>query len=382
MQRKKILWLVSWFPNKKDRFDGDFIQRHARAAAIYHDVHVIFVTDDDIDQSIEEEWNYATGLAEQVIYFKRKEGIAARYRKQVIWKKSFQNAVKKYIEKNGLPDCVHVHVPWKAGLIALWLKKKYGKEFIVTEHWGIYNKTVEDNFYTRSRFFQTLLKRIFSEAKCFVSVSKFLAKGIEGIVGRRANYIIPNVVDTTLFFYKEEKYSKFTFIHVSNMVPLKKVDAILDAFKLFLEETGANAQMILIGNRDNNYPCYAEGLRLLNHSVFFMGEIQYTEVAKEMQRSHCFILNSTMENSPCVIGEAFCCGLPVIATAVGGVPELIDHSNGMLIPSGDVHSLVNAMKEVWTNYFQFNPQQIAEDASKKFSYSTIAANLYELYDTC
>ena len=48
MQRKKILWLVSWYPNRNDKFDGDFIQRHARAAAIYHDVHVIFVTDTEM----------------------------------------------------------------------------------------------------------------------------------------------------------------------------------------------------------------------------------------------------------------------------------------------------------------------------------------------
>ena len=83
MRRKKILWLVSWYPNKNDRFDGDFIQRHARAAAIYHDVHVIFVTDTEMEKAMDEEWNYATGLTEQIIYFKKKKGIAARLRKQI-----------------------------------------------------------------------------------------------------------------------------------------------------------------------------------------------------------------------------------------------------------------------------------------------------------
>ena len=154
MQRKKILWIVSWYPNKNDRFDGDFIQRHARAAAIYQDVHVIFVTDAEMEKPTDEEWNYVTGLTEQIIYFKRKKGFAARLRKQLTWRSTFQQAVKNYIQENGLPDCVHVHIPWKAGLIALWMKKKYGKEFIVTEHWGMYNSVVEGNFYKSQNYFK------------------------------------------------------------------------------------------------------------------------------------------------------------------------------------------------------------------------------------
>src|SRR5215217_4234723 len=106
MRRKKILWLVSWYPNKNDRFDGDFIQRHARAAAVYHDVHVIFVTDAFIEQAAEEEWNYATGLTEQLVYFKRRKSIMGRIRKQFIWRSLFLNAVTNYIRKNGRPDQV------------------------------------------------------------------------------------------------------------------------------------------------------------------------------------------------------------------------------------------------------------------------------------
>ena len=108
MQRKKILWLSSWYPNKNDIFDGDFIQRHARAAAIYHDVHVIFVSDAAIDSAIEEELRQATGLTEHIIYFRKRKGILGRISKQWKWKNNFQDAVKKYFEKNGKPDFVHV----------------------------------------------------------------------------------------------------------------------------------------------------------------------------------------------------------------------------------------------------------------------------------
>lgn len=380
MQRKKILWLVSWYPNRNDRFDGDFIQRHARAAAINHDVHVIFVVDAEIEKDTEEEWNYATGLTEQIIYFKRKNGVVARFRKQLQWTAIYRQAIKKYIDKNGLPDCVHVHVPWKAGLMALWMKKKFGTKFLVTEHWGYYNTVVDDNFYTKPAMVQKLSKKIFKETAKFVSVSNFLSECIYEAVGKRADTVVPNVVDTTLFFLKEDKYSKFTFIHVSNMVPLKRTNGIIEAFNQFNERHPGNAQLILIGNKDHDeHVKYAEQLGLLNSVLFFHGEISYVQVAEEMQRSHCLILNSIMENSPCVIGEALCCGLPVIATNVGGIPELVNNSNGRLIDPNDTVQLLSAMEEVHNNYVVFDQKLIAGHASHKFSYSAISQKFDDLY---
>lgn len=376
--RKKILWLVSWYPNRNDRFDGDFIQRHARAAAIYNDVHVIFVTDSGIEKQIEEEWNYATGLTEQIIYFRKNAGWVGKLKKQFTWRRLFQKAIESYIGKNGLPDVVHVQVPWKAGLMAVWLKKKYGKEFIITEHWGIYNRVAEGNFHIQPKLVQTFLKQIFSKAKEFVTVSRFLAAGVESIFGKKATTIIPNVVDTTLFFYKDQKYPRFTFIHVSNMVPLKNVKGILDAFHE-LSKKRSDIQLILIGNRTNEYVVYAESLGLLNTLVFFKGEISYRDVAETMQQCHCLVLNSTIENSPCVIGEALCCGLPVIATAVGGIPELISKPNGMLTASGEQGSLIKAMEDMLNLYPTFNRKQIAEESAGKFGYSTIAGQFSELY---
>ena len=43
-QKPYILWLPSWYPNKSEPYSGDFIQRHAKAAALYDPVTVIFFT--------------------------------------------------------------------------------------------------------------------------------------------------------------------------------------------------------------------------------------------------------------------------------------------------------------------------------------------------
>ena len=129
MERRKILWLTSWYPNKYDAFNGDFIQRHARAAAINDDIHVLFITKSPVHET-NENFQYATGLTEQIIYFKEYQSYLGKFQNQISYVTHYRNAIKNYIQKNGLPHCVHVHIPWKAGLVALWMKKVYKKDFI------------------------------------------------------------------------------------------------------------------------------------------------------------------------------------------------------------------------------------------------------------
>lgn len=59
---------------------------------------------------------------------------------------------------------------------------------------------------------------------------------------------------------------------------------------------------------------------------------------------HCFVLPSQTEGTSCTIQEAMSCGRPVVATAVGGTPELIDHARtGLLVPSDDESALADAI---------------------------------------
>ncbi|HWJ26474.1 MAG TPA: glycosyltransferase, partial [Flavisolibacter sp.] len=357
MQRKKILWLVSWYPNRNDRFTGDFIQRHARAAAVYHDIYVLYVVAGQVASEVEHEINVAGGLTEDIIYFKdQPEQLAWKLKKQVIWRKITIEAVLTYIQNNGKPDCVHVHVLWKAGLVAMHFKKNMGLEYLVTEHWNIYNKSTPHNYYTKSSVERFLFRRIYKNANALVSVSQFIANAMQKTFGpKECKMKIPNVVDAKLFFPVGQKGRSFRFIHVSNMVPLKNVGGILLAFeKLVKIKKMENVEIVFVGNKDGEYVKLALELGLLNKNAFFKGEISYEVVATEMKNAHCFILNSMIENSPCVIGEALCCGLPVIATSVGGVPELVDDSNSILISPDNEDNLVAAMERMVKNYGIYN----------------------------
>lgn len=379
MKRKKVLWLASWYPHPSNPYDGDFIQRHARAAAIYNDIHLLFIKGIDEAQKPPQSYSTENGLIEQLVFFKTSKGFFRKFRKQIHWFSLYKNAVKEYIIKNGLPDIVHVHVPWKAGLIALYIKKKYGLPYVITEHWGIYNHIVDDNYFSKPFYFRYLVKYIFEKSTYFISVSNYLAESINQFLIKKPITIIPNCVDTSLFYLNKCKHQIFTFIHVSNMVDVKNVTGILNAFKAFLNKTKVqNVQLVMVGNQNDFYKKMAYEMGLNNH-VDFKGEIAYSQVAIEMQKAHCLVLNSHIENSPCVIGEAHCCGLPVIATKVGGIPELVNAENGILIAPNDDTALTNAFQLMYKRIETFDNELIAIKSKAKYAYTKIAKQFDDVY---
>lgn len=380
-QRKKILWLCSWYPGKTEPFNGDFIQRHAKAASLFNDVYVIHVIGDITGkfQKPLKEISKNGRLTEHIIYYKKASGFIGRIKSKVDYLFFFRQAIRRYMIENGKPDIVHVHIPFKAGLLGLWIQKRYRVPYIVSEHWGIYNEAAEDNFFTRSRFFKKLTKKVISKATSFVSVSKFLGNGVKEILPGRDYVLIPNTVNSDLFYYKEKPQGKFRFIHVSNMVPLKNAEGILRSFRVFCQGN-TQAELIMVGDTDPAIRKYAQELNFDEGRVLFKGEVSYLQVALQMQAAHCLVLFSDIENSPCVISEALCCGLSVIATHVGGVPELVDTSNSILIQPHDENELSEAMNEMMNSYSKYNGKKIAAEAREKFSYPVIGQLFDDLYE--
>lgn len=381
MPRKKILWLCSWYPNRFEPFNGDFIQRHARAAALYNDIHVIHLAPDTTGNIKDKEININTGigLTEQIVYYRKKISLFGRITAYYRWLFLYKQAIRNYVVKNGKPDLVHVHVPMKAGILAGWFKKRYKVPFVLTEHWGIYNDIAADKYSLRSRLFKTFTRKIFQEASIFISVSRYLAEGVNQLVIRKKYEVIPNVADAKLFSYKETSSHCFRFIHVSNMVPLKNAEGILRAFA-DLYSRHKNTELVMVGDTEAAIRQMALSLQLPGGAISFRGEVSYEQVAKEMQAAHCLILFSNIENSPCVIGEALCCGLPVIATNVGGIPELVNETNSLLIPPGDEPMLADAMEKVINNYALYKRVLIAETAVNHFGYETVGQQFDQLYD--
>jgi len=374
-----VLWLTSWYPTEAEPFNGDFIQRHAKAAALYNNIYVVHVGGSSFETSSINQTQ--ENLVENIILYKSRRGLIGKFFNHWKWQKLFKNAVSDYIQKHGKPDLVHVHVPVKAGLIALWLKRKFNIPYIVTEHWGIYNDVLKENFNDRPEWFKKITKKIFSNAVACSSVSKFLADKIQYYVSDKLNFAIINNVANTDFFYPAQKHStKFRFIHVSSMIDLKKAEIILTVFSES-DELKNNAELMMVGSTNGFIQTMAGDLGLLNKSVFIKKEVPYKSVAEEMQKADCLVLFSEMENSPCVIAEALCCGLRVIATKVGGIPELVNEGNSILVEAGNNKQLESAMLKMKNNYTIYDKNKIAEAAKNRFSYPVIGKQFDELYQS-
>lgn len=359
-----------------DAFTGDFIQRHAKAVSQYQKiivVHVYELTATDTPSPFSVEVIHEN-LIEYIDYVPNR-GV----RKQLDYFKRYQKHIRTIFHDHGLPHGVHVHIPMKAGLLALWLKWTYRIPYILTEHYGIYNNYVNDAFSKRSWFFRQGTKLLFRHATAITTVSKSLAQDVIQEVGMHNIHIIPNVVDTQIFHFHptQKTTTTFRFLHVSNMIPLKNVRSMLSAFAEVLK-TNPDCEFVFVGAPVPEEEEYASTLGIRAHCVF-KTSIPYLEVAEEMKRSDAMVVVSDYESQSCVVLESLCLGRPALVTQTGGVQELIDPSNGITVPVGNKEALVDALLTLIRTYSSFQLEEIARRAEKQFGYAVVGQQFVQLY---
>jgi len=378
------MWLASWYPNPVNPFDGDFIQRHARAASLYNQVTVFYVSQAGVNNEIAENKTIERtneGVEEKIFFFYfKKTGLVYVDKLIYNWRyyNTYKKAIKNYFFKEGKPDIIHVHVPMKAGMIARWIRKRWAIPYIVSEHSAHYKMRTDDDFLSKSIIHKWVVKKIFRGAVAITNVSEALGKKIAELFKLRNIRIIYNTVDTRLFNYKKTDDFRFRFIHVSTLHEHQKnVGGILRATAA-LTKLRHDFELVIVGPVSDEFRKIVEKLNL-PPLVKFTGEIAYMEVARQMKQASAFVLFSRYENFPCVIIEALCCGLPVIATDVGGVKEAINEGNGILIQSENEDELTRAMNKMIEGNNKFDRYKIAMEAKNKFSYSAIGRQFNNLY---
>ncbi len=378
-----VLWLASWFPNRTNSTTGDFIERHAKAVALFFKQLTVIavIKDDAMGTNTVEITKHQTGnLTVYIAYYgnSRLKGIAGKILSQQKYQQLQQQLFLQIVETTGMPDMVHVHVAMKAGLFASRLKKKYGIPYVVTEHWSGYFRESKPNIYEMGWVYRRLTNKVLKNASLLLPVTENLAETITGNFVKLSYKVVPNVVDTRLFFYEPSQPEIFTFIHPSYMNYQKNPEGILEGC-LILKKKGCRFRLYMIGARPAALISLAKEYGLLDEYVFFEKEIPYSTVARRMQQASALLLFSRYENLPCIILEALCCGLPVVSSRVGGVAEVIDSSNGLLVDKNSAEQLANAMEEMINNYRNYNRASIAGKASSKFSYNSVGEMISEVY---
>ena len=366
----KVVFLARWYPHKYDPMFGLFVQRHAEAAALYNDITVIYVHPDENAQSRYDIKRTQENSVDTIrIYYKKQGRINSAWR--------YFRACMKGLKLVGKHDLIHVHVLTRMGFIAHWQKNYNGTPYLITEHWSRY---LPGNDY--SGFLRKLwTKRIVRRAKMVTTASQVLAEAMQshGLKNRRYE-LLPNVVDTNLFKPIPHHNEVPKIVHVSCFeYKSKNISGLLAALKL-LKDKGVTYQAVLIGEGMDLEAMKQQVSALdLDDCVRFTGLLQGQDLVNELATGDFFVLPCHYETGGIVLLEAMACGLPVVATNVGALPEIVNEQNGLLVPDGDVKALVDAMEQCCRTYVNYNSEALREQVVKRYSKEKVGALLNDWY---
>lgn len=378
---KHILYLPSWFPSRRDPYPGDFIKRHAESASLYNRITVFYTAiDETIKQPELTEEKTNDNLTIFIYYYPVVKGILSPVINGV---KRFSALRKMYnkIFANSSPGPVHVHVAFPAGLFALYLKKRKGLEYIISEHDGIYMPGY-DNYHVPGQFEKKMVPLIYKNAKTIHAVSISLANALMNLkLAAKTPVVIPNVVNTNIFKYKEkEQDDGFRFIHISSLINQKNPEGMLAAISSVKMQRN-DFVLKIIGPAKEQFKKMIKDLSL-DEQVKFIGELPYTDVAKEISNSDAMIHFTRYETFGCVIAESLCCGVPVITSNLDVTKELVtDGVTGLLVNESDVKDLADKILYFMNEGFKIDSKQVADENQQKFNYPRIGKMFDDMYNS-
>lgn len=373
-----ILFLASWYPNRVEPQDGNFVQRHALATAKFCKVAALHVRSVvDVDQfTIEKRWNQ--NILEVIVYFPKTIKILPFIKLQR-YKKAHYLGYEAIVKEIGAINFVHLNVSYPAGIFAHLLKSKYQIPFLLTEHWTVF---LDSNPHDFGAYQKYIVQQVGREASAICPVSEDLAKAMKA-KGIQNNFqVIPNVVDTDLFTHLPIKQcgEKIKILHVSTLFdPHKNISGILRTIAKLSEQRN-DFEIKIVGNGFvEEHQAFAKKLNIPDGIVEFQGETPYEEIAHLMQKYDLFLLFSNYENLPCVISEAHVAGLPVLASNVGGISEMIDDQNGVLTHAKDESLLLSKLNHLMDHIDEYDRKEIRRKAIERYSFETVGQQYFDLY---
>jgi glycosyltransferase involved in cell wall biosynthesis len=351
-----ILFISSWYPNSEHPTLGNFVQKHAQAAARYNSISVITVVSSGSHSNIRIDKRQERNVNEYIAYFPKYKGPFSKLINFIRNRKAFMNAYETYTKDHGKPDLVHLNVCYPLGVWALYLKKKAGIPFVVTEHSsGLHLGT--DHSYPAHIL--AMCKRVMSGAEKILPVSTDLMRSLEKMVPNGNFEVISNVVDEEIFLSVEkDKSDTKRFIHISTGVdPIKNLSGMIRAFDT-ISQKRQDWSLDIVSDGDVEYAKLLAA-EIHHPSLIRFHSTQTTEqIADLLQQSDVLVLFSNYENFPCVIPEAFMTGKPVISTAVNGIPEHVNTQNGILIERGNESQLTDSIEQILNNEVSFDPATV------------------------
>lgn len=368
----KILHLLSWPPTPDNPTLSNFCFRHINALPEDCSSVVLTVTTGPTAGiSCSKEVRYTQV---QVIVRHSDNALVRKWR---IWR-GFQCGLAYVRQHFFVPDLIHVHVTYPAGLVAYHWKKRYGTPYVITEHWTGYQPQNSDQL-PAARLH--ILRRIARHASTIMPVSEDLARNMRRC-GMEGNYrVIYNVTDTGCFTLREPNSQDCKqILHVSTLRDdAKNFSGILRVMERLHKQRN---DFVLNVVHDYEAPqAFRDFVQQhgLVETVIFHGRKSAAEMAEMYRHSDFLLLFSNFENLPCVIVEALACGVPVLATRVGGIAEIVNTERGMLVDAGDEEALLAQTNYLLDHARSYDAEAIRQYAVANFAPKVIGGQIRSVY---
>jgi len=273
-----------------------------------------------------------------------------------------------------------------AGFAALFFKKKFKNvRFLLTLQEGDPISYIKRKVF----FVYPWFKQIFKHADYVQAISNYLLNFAKSMGYKGKGNVIGNGVNIKLFSKELEAHeridvrSKYGFsendivlVTASRLVKKNGVSDIISALKILPEEY----KLLIIGSGEleEKLKSQISNLELENRAVM-IGYIPYETLPKFFKSSDIFIRPSLSEGLGNAFLEAMASGIPVIATAVGGIPDIVsDRKTGIFCEVKNPESISNAVKKLEDAGLRKTVIENAKIQSASFSWEIISQKIKEI----
>lgn len=314
----------------------------------------------------------------------------------------------------GLPELhsengfdIHRHAAPKIpffGLLFFWIRicfeiKKIKPDIVHTQNFGsclpayVTKKILKipylvwgrgNDIYQPSWFIQKTTKLFCNNADAIVALTENMREKISEKCEKEI-FVISNGINLELFFQgdpgvKAQRTTK-NIIFVGRLHSVKGVQYLIEAMKQIHDEM-PDVTLLLVGEgSERNYLEHLTAMSGLSGCIDFIGRVPHEAIAEYMNRSDIFVLPSISESFGMVNVEAMACGLPVVASRVGGIPDIVtDNVNGYLVEPGNSEAIAEKVLILLRN--DQKRQEFSKtnrEKAKQYEWGTIVEKLEKIY---
>lgn len=260
---------------------------------------------------------------------------------------------------------------------------------VVTVHGVISEiaRKVPPKVLSQRRFFAWLEPRVLKQTKHLITINPYVKETL-GAYTSATMYPIENPVNDIFFDAHTSTTNKTNeyMLFVGSIEPLKGIHDLIEAMSLLKRQNKSCPNLIIVGPVVNNE--YAEYLYKmiaelnLKQSIEFTGFTLPDKLKIMYANAQFLVLPSRQETAPMCIAEAMSCGIPVIASTVGGIPHMIEEGvTGYLFTSGDTKSIASKIDALYSDNALRDEmsKKARETALRRWKPDVIAMQTAEVY---